>query len=444
MQSSIPLGEKSQAIIDRDSAVMSGSIVPRYPFVIERGSGARVWDVEGKEYIDLAAGIAVTSTGHSHPNVVKAIQDQAEKFIHIAGTDYYYDVQVRLAEKLAQLAPFDGDARVFLTNSGTEAIEGALKLARWYTGRSQIIGFFGSFHGRSMGALSLTSSKIVQRKGFAPLIPGVHHVPYNNPYRCGHNRAEAECHAHCTCANYIETMLFQRTVDPHDVAAIVLESIQGEGGYVVPDARFVQELRDLCDRYGIVLIVDEVQSGIGRTGKWWAIEHFGVQPDIVCSAKGIASGMPLGAIIARAEIMSWEVGAHGSTYGGNPICCAAALATLDLIESEYMANAHTQGAFLMDALEEMRSHHPTMRHARIDGKGLMVGVELVLDEARTPAKAIRNDAELLGIDEGVLILGAGTSSIRFCPALMIDEATLSEGLQRFDRALTRAEQAAGL
>ena len=444
MQSSIPLGEKSQAIIDRDSAVMSGSIVPRYPFVIERGSGARVWDVEGKEYIDLAAGIAVTSTGHSHPNVVKAIQDQAEKFIHIAGTDYYYDVQVRLAEKLAQLAPFDGDARVFLTNSGTEAIEGALKLARWYTGRSQIIGFFGSFHGRSMGALSLTSSKIVQRKGFAPLIPGVHHVPYNNPYRCGHNRAEAECHAHCTCANYIETMLFQRTVDPHDVAAIVLESIQGEGGYVVPDARFVQELRDLCDRYGIVLIVDEVQSGIGRTGKWWAIEHFGVQPDIVCSAKGIASGMPLGAIIARAEIMSWEVGAHGSTYVGNPIWCAAALATLDLIESEYMANAHTQGAFLMDALEEMRSHHPTMRHARIDGKGLMVGVELVLDEARTPAKAIRNDAELLGIDEGVLILGAGTSSIRFCPALMIDEATLSEGLQRFDRALTRAEQAVGL
>lgn len=437
-------GAKGRAIIDRDTQLMSGSSVPRYPFVIERGKGARVWDVDGQEYIDFAAGIAVTATGHSHPKVVKAIQDQAEKFIHIAGTDYYYELQVQVAEKLAQIAPWQDKTRVFLTNSGTEAVEGALKLARWYTGRKQIIGFFGSFHGRSMGSLSLTASKTVQREGFFPLIPGVHHVPYNNPYRCGHMREEAQCRAHCGCADYIEQVLFQRTVPPDDVAAIVLEPIQGEGGYVVPDVRFVQQLREICDKYGILLIVDEVQTGIGRTGKWWAIEHFGVEPDIVCSAKGIASGMPLGAILARGDIMTWPPGSHGSTYAGNPVSCAAALATLELVESGYMANAAEQGTYIMDALEELRPKHPTMRHARIDGKGLMVGLEMVLDEKRTPAKSIRNRTEEIGIENGLLILGAGTSSMRFCPPLMIDRETLDEGLKRFDQSLTQAEKEAGL
>ncbi|MBN8620903.1 MAG: aminotransferase class III-fold pyridoxal phosphate-dependent enzyme, partial [Anaerolineae bacterium] len=353
-------GPKSQAIIDRDSVIMTGALTPRYPFVIERGEGARVWDVDGQEYIDFAAGIAVTSTGHSHPKVVEAIIEQSKKFIHIAGTDYYYDVQVKIAEKLAEIAPFDEPARVFLTNSGTEAVEGALKLARWYTRRHQVIAFYGAFHGRTMGALSLTSSKIPQRDGFLPLVPGVHHVPYNNPYRCLHGREETACRDRCTCADFITDVLFKRTVPPDSVAAIILEPIQGEGGYVVPDARFVQQLRDICTRHGIMLIADEVQSGIGRTGKWWAIEHFGVQPDIVCSAKGLASGMPLGAVIAREHIMSWPPGAHGSTFGGNPISCAAALATLELIESGYMQNAVEQGEYITEVLEEMRSHHPSL------------------------------------------------------------------------------------
>ncbi|MEL7236435.1 MAG: aminotransferase class III-fold pyridoxal phosphate-dependent enzyme, partial [Chloroflexota bacterium] len=340
------------AIIERDNRRMSGSIVRRYPFVIEKGRGAHVWDVDGEEYIDFAAGIAVTATGHSHPQVVKAIQEQAEKFIHIAGTDYYYDVQVSVAERLNAIAPFDDDSRVFLTNSGAEAVEGAVKLAKWFTQRHQVIAFHGAFHGRTMGALSLTASKTIQRSGFFPLMPGVHHVPYNNPYRCGHGREEAQCQAHCMCADYIEDVLFQRTVPADDVAAIIVEPIQGEGGYVVPDVRFMQQLGDICEKHGIMLIADEVQTGIGRTGKWWAIEHYDVQPDIVCSAKGIASGMPLGAIIAREELMTWPAGSHGSTYGGNPVACAAALATLDLVESEYMANANEQGAHIMDALED--------------------------------------------------------------------------------------------
>jgi 4-aminobutyrate aminotransferase len=437
-------GPKSQAIISRDSVIMTGAITPRYPFVIERGEGARVWDVDGNEYIDFAAGIAVTSTGHSHPKVVEAITEQAKKFIHIAGTDYYYDVQVKVAEKLAAIAPFDEPARVFLTNSGTEAVEGAIKVSRWYTERPHIIAFYGAFHGRTMGSLSLTASKVVQRDRFAPLLPGVHHVPYNNPYRCMHGREEAACREHCICADFITDVLFKRTVPPDSVAAIILEPIQGEGGYILPDRRFVQQLREICDHYGILLIADEIQSGIGRTGKWWAMEHHGVQPDIVLSAKGLASGMPLGAVIARQHVMGWPPGAHGSTFAGNPISCAAALATLELIENGYMANAAEQGAYIMDALEEMQSHHPSLKYGRIAGKGLMVGAELVLDEQRTPAKDLRNRVERLAIENGLLVLGAGENTLRFCPALMIERAQVQEGLERFERTLRQAEQEAGL
>jgi 4-aminobutyrate aminotransferase len=437
-------GPKSQAIIERDSAIMTGALTPRYPFVIERGEGSRVWDVDGNEYIDFAAGIAVTATGHSHPKVVEAITEQAKKFVHIAGTDYYYDVQVKIAEKLAEIAPFDEPAKVFLTNSGTEAVEGAVKIARWYTGRQHIIAFFGAFHGRTMGALSLTGSKVIQKDGFFPLIPGVHHVPYNNPYRCLHGREEAACRAHCTCVDYITDVLFKKTVPPESVAAIIFEPIQGEGGYIVPDTRFVQQLREVCDKHGILLITDEIQSGIGRTGKWWAIEHHGVQPDIVTSAKGLASGMPLGAVIAKEHIMTWPPGSHGSTFGGNPVSCAAALTTLELIENGYMANAAEQGAYLKECLEEMQSHHPSMRHGRVAGQGLMIGAELVLDEIRTPAKELRNRVERLAIDEGLLILGAGENTLRFCPALMIERERVQEGLERFERALTQAEREAGL
>lgn len=437
-------GPKAQAIIERDSAIMTGALTPRYPFVIERGEGARVWDVDGNEYIDFAAGIAVTSTGHSHPKVVEAIIEQARKFVHIAGTDYYYDVQVKIAEKLAEIAPFDEAARVFLTNSGTEAVEGAIKVSRWYTERPHIIAFYGAFHGRTLGALSLTASKVIQRDRFFPVIPGVHHVPYNNPYRCMHGREEVACRTHCMCADFITDVLFKRTVPPESVAAIILEPIQGEGGYLVPDTRFIQQIRDICDRYGILMIADEIQSGIGRTGKWWSIEHHGVQPDVVCVAKGLASGMPLGAVIAREHVMNWPPGAHGSTFGGNPVSCAAALATLELIENGYMANAAEQGEFIIEALEEMQSHHPTLRHGRIQGQGLMIGAELVLDEARTPAKELRNRVERLAIQNGLLMLGAGESTLRFCPALMIDRAAVQEGLERFERSLTEAEQEAGL
>jgi 4-aminobutyrate aminotransferase len=437
-------GPRSQAIIDRDSAIMSGALIPRYPFVIERGEGARVWDVDGNEYVDFAAGIAVNSTGHCHPKVVEAITEQAKKFVHIAGTDYYYDVQVKLAEKLTEIAPFNEPARVFLTNSGTEAVEGAIKVARWYTDRKQIIAFYGAFHGRTLGALSLTASKVIQRDDFFPLIPGVHHVPYNNPYRCLHGREESACRARCICADFIEDVIFKRTVPSDSVAAIILEPIQGEGGYIVPDPRFVQRIREICDQHGILMIVDEIQSGIGRTGQWWAIEHFNVEPDIVCSAKGLASGMPLGAVVAREHIMSWPPGAHGSTFGGNPVSCAAAVATLELIENGYMQNAVEQGAYILEALEEMRSHHPTLTHARIDGRGLMVGAELVLDENHLPAKEIRSRVERLAIENGLLMLGCGESGLRFCPALMIDRTTVQEGLERFELSLTQAEQEAGL
>lgn len=444
VETSVRPGPIAQALIARDDVIMSGSMTPRYPFVMARGEGAHVWDVDGNEYIDFAAGIAVNSTGHSHPHVVQAIVDQAQKFLHIAGTDYYYEVQLHMAERLERIAPFREEARVFLCNSGAEAVEGAIKMARWYTKRQNIIAFFGAFHGRTMGALSLNASKTVQKEGFAPFMPGVYHVPYNNPYRCLHGREESACRSNCICASYIEDVLLKKLLPPDTVAAIIFEPIQGEGGYVVPDARFVQELREICDRYGILLIADEVQSGIGRTGKWWAIEHFGVEPDIVTSAKGIASGMPLGAIIARKHVMSWPPGTHGTTFGGNPVSCAAGLATLDLIEGGMMVNAAEQGEYIRDALEEMRSHHPTMKHARIDGHGLMIGVELVLDEARTPAKAVRDQAERLAINNGLLVLGCGMSALRFCPPLMIPREDVQAGLERFDLSLTQAEQTFGL
>lgn len=429
-----PLG---QAIIDRDEAIMSGSMKPRYPFVMDHGLGSRVWDVDGNEYIDFAAGIAVNATGHSHPRVVAAVTEQAKRFLHIAGTDYYYDVQVRLAERLAGIAPFEENARVFLCNSGAESVEGAVKLARWYTGRQNVIAFFGAFHGRTMGALSLTGSKVVQRAGFGAMIPGVYHAPYNNSFNSMPERG-------VETVNYIEDVLFKKLVAPDSVAAIIVEPIQGEGGYIVPDPAWIKYLRGICDKHGIMLVVDEVQSGVGRTGKWWAIEHYGVEPDIVCSAKGLASGLPIGAIIARDHIMSWPPGAHGNTFGGNPIACAAALATLDLIEEEYMANAAEQGAYLQDALMEIKERHPSLRYGRVQGKGLMVGAELVKDARHTPAKDLRDRVESLAIDNGLLILGCGESTLRFCPPLMIEREAIDEGLRRFEASLTGAEQEAGM
>ncbi len=444
INTSLRPGPKGQAIIARDDQLMSGSMIPRYPFVMDHGSGARVWDVDGNEYIDFAAGLAVTSTGHSHPAVVKAITEQAQKFIHIAGTDYYYEVQVKLAEKLSEIAPFQEDARVFLANSGAETVEAAVKLARWYTGRSHVIAFFGAFHGRTMGALSLTASKVVQRDGFFPLIPGVYHVPYNNPYRCLHGREESACQDHCICADFIEDVVFKRIFPGDSVAAIIMEPISGRGRL----RRARQPLRPAIARH-LRQVRDHVDR---RRGAVWHGAHRQMVGDP--ASRGRAGHRLLGEGDRQRDAAGRDhrqrtrdelaPGAHGTTFGGNPVSCAAALVTIDLIERGYMANAAEQGAYILDALEELRPHHPTMQHARIDGKGLMIGLELVLDEARTPAKEIRNRAERCAIDNGLLLLGAGDSALRFIPPLIIERDLVDEGLKRFDQSLTQAEQEAGL
>jgi len=430
-------GPIAKSLINRDTRVVSTSYPRAYPFAMDHGKGTEVWDVDGNRFLDFAAGIAVVATGHSHPLVVKAIQDQAEKFIHIS-SDFYHEKWIELSEKFDQIAPFEEDARVFLTNSGTESVEAAIKLARWHTGRSQFIGFLGAFHGRTMGSVSFTASKPIYRRGYFPLMNGVVHVPYPDPYRPLLQSLSSEEYGQ-TVVRYIEEEILGRILPPEDVAGILIEPIQGEGGYVIPSPDFFPALRELCDRYGILMIVDEVQSGMGRTGKWWAIEHFGVEPDIVASAKGIASGMPLGAMIARHSVMTWPKGAHGNTYGGNPIACAASLATIDLIEKGYLENAVKMGEYMMDALEEIKMRHPSMGEIR--GRGLMIGVDFVEDhQTRKPNTSLRNRLEQLGFQYGLLLLGCGKSTIRMAPPLSINEAEIDEGLQIFDHVVGMAER----
>jgi 4-aminobutyrate aminotransferase len=428
-------GPKARQVLERDRAVVSQSYPRAYPFVMARGRGSEVWDVDGNRYIDFAAGIAVCSTGHSHPKVVEAIKKQAEEFLHIS-SDFYHPRWVELSERLAAIAPFKEPARIFLANSGAESVEAAIKVARHHTGRQQFIGFYGAFHGRTMGALSFTASKTVYRSGFMPLMGGVSHVPYPDPYRPvlaqdGEDYGE-------TVVRFIEEVVLTRVVPPEECAGILVEPIQGEGGYILPPDGFFPALRRLCDKYGILLIVDEIQSGVGRTGKWWAIEHWGVEPDIVCSAKGLASGMPLGATIARSSVMDWPQGAHGNTFGGNPVVCSAALATLDLVESEMMRNAVEMGAHMMDALVEIQGRHPSM--GMIRGKGLMIGVELVRDrETKKPARKLRDRVVETAFTRGLILLGCGTSSVRFAPPLNLPRELADEGLTMFEAALTEAE-----
>jgi 4-aminobutyrate aminotransferase len=428
-------GPNAKALIERDSAVVSPSYTRGYPLVIERASGCIVEDVDGNTFLDCAAGIAVNATGHSHPEVVKAIADQAARFIHMSGTDFYYEPQVRLAEEIAAIAPFEGGARSFFGNSGTEAIEAAIKLARYATGRQGLIAFFGGFHGRTMGALALTASKSVQRRGFSPLMAGVYHAPYPNSYRCPPGMTPDAWASYCL--DYIDHELFGQIVAPDEVAAVVIEPIQGEGGYVVAPTAFLRGLRDLTRRHGILLIVDEVQSGMGRTGKMFAIEHAGVQPDIVAIAKGIASGLPLGVAAARADLMTWPAGAHASTFGGNPVACAAALATIKLLRSELMANAGTVGAHLMAGLTALMDKHRIIGEVR--GRGLMIGVELVRDRT-TRQRAIeeRNRVVTAAFQRGLLVLGAGKNSIRFSPPLTLTREQADLAIAIFDKALTEA------
>lgn len=432
-------GPLAKKVVADDDRVISPSYTRSYPMVAKSGRGIRVTDVDGNEFLDFAAGIAVTSTGHCHPEVVKAIQDQAAELIHMSGTDFYYDHMIKLADRLSAIAPMPGPHRFYYGNSGAEAVECAIKVARYHTGRQNIIAFFGAFHGRTMGALSLTASKPQQKRRFAPLVPGVHHVPYPYAYRnCTGTAKEQEEYA-LSCARYIEEKLFKTILPPEEVAAIILEPIQGEGGYVVAPGNFLKEVRRICDKHGILLIADEVQSGVGRTGKWWAIEHSGVQPDIVCIAKGIASGMPLGVCMTRAEVMNWVPGSHASTYGGNPVCIASALATLDIIEREALSNASQVGAKMIDRLKGWVAKHPHVGDVR--GRGLMIGIEIVKDqETREAAGDLRDRIVELAFERGLLILGCGATSIRLCPPLVVSQQEADVALDILEESIALASK----
>ncbi len=426
-------GPKARAIIERDDQVISPSYTRSYPIVAERGEGAIVEDPDGNRFLDFAAGIAVVATGHCHPQVVKAIQEQAAKLIHMSGTDFYYENMVALAEKLASLVSAGGSPRrVYFGNSGTEAIEAAIKLTRYQSGRDQFVAFVGAFHGRTMGSLALTASKSTQQKGFFPVMPGAHHMPYAYCYRCPYGKEPDSCAVECVTA--IETELFRTSVAPQDVAAIFVEPIQGEGGYVVPPRKFFDELRRLADRHGILLVADEVQSGMGRTGKMFASEHFGLQPDVMALAKGIASGLPLGAMVARAELMNWPPGAHASTFGGNPVAVAASLATIELLEQELVDNAARMGAHLMGRLRDLPQRFSIVGDVR--GLGLMIGIELVRDQAtKERAGDLRDRAVQMCFERGLLVLGAGPNTIRLCPPLVITKDQADFAAQTIEECL---------
>ena len=426
-------GPKAKAIVDRDRAFTSHAYLKEYPLVIARGQGVMVEDVDGNRFLDFMSGIAVSSTGYGHPKVISAVQEAAANFLHICGSDFYFEGMAALCERLARLAPGKTPKRVFLTNSGTEATEGAIKLARHATRRTAIIAFKGAFHGRTTGSLALTSSKARQHSGFGPLLPDVHHVSYPNRYRAPAGASDADIVA--MVMHELEGDLFTRHLDPKDVAAIFVEPIQGEGGYLFPPDGFMRALRALCDEHGILLVADEIQCGVGRTGKMWATEwEPGVEPDILLSAKGLGSGMPIGAFIARESIDEWKGGAHGSTFGGNPVCCAAAIATLDLVEQGLMANAAKLGERLISGVRKLAERHQVIGDVR--GKGLMVGMELVKDRA---TKEYHPEASRKLVDSafqhGLLLLGCGKSVVRVAPPLVIDEVDLDRGLSLMDEVL---------
>ncbi|HEX5963427.1 MAG TPA: acetyl ornithine aminotransferase family protein, partial [Gemmatimonadales bacterium] len=420
----------------RDAEWTSTCYIKEYPLVVARGQGTMVEDVDGNRFLDFMAGIAVSATGYGHPKVVAAVKDAAERFLHICGSDFYYESMAVLCERLAKVAPGSSKKRVFLTNSGTEAVEAAIKLARHATRRTAIIAFRGAFHGRSTGAVALTSSKARQHAGFGPLLPDVHHVPFAYRYRCQFCGDEAACNR--GCIDIIEKELFVRHLDPLDVAAIFVEPIQGEGGYIVPPAGYLTALRELCDRHGILLVADEVQSGVGRTGKMFACEYEGVEPDILVTAKGLGSGMPIGAMISKESVTTWETGSHGSTFGGNPVCCAAALATLDLVEGGLMANAARMGERLMARASRLMERHPCIGDVR--GRGLMVGIEFVKDRTtREPAGELVHDLVLRAFRQGLLLLGAGRSTLRLAPPLVVDENDVDTAMDMIDACLAELD-----
>jgi len=430
-------GPEAQRVLALDHEFVSPSYLRDYPLVARRGEGMFVEDVDGNTFLDFSAGIAVVATGHCHPDVVRAIQQQAATLIHMSGTDFYYPLLAQLAAKLAEITPGKSPKRVYFGNSGTEAVEAALKLARYHTRRHRFIAFLGCFHGRTLGALSLTASKAAQRRGFGPLLAGVSHVPYPNPYRCPYGHDGQRCADHCDCTQFIER-LFQTTTPPEDVAAIVVEPIQGEGGYLVPPPSFLPRLRQLADRHGILLICDEVQCGMGRTGKMWASEHSDTVPDILVTAKGIASGLPLGVMVARADLMDWGPGAHASTFGGNPVACSAALETVRLLEVKYVANAARMGDYILDRLSHWPKKHPIVGDVR--GRGLMIGIELVKNQkTREPHPEARARLIRRAFEQGLLVLGCGDSTVRLMPPLVVEREHADFALEVIERSVTELE-----
>jgi len=428
-------GPKAKAIIERDHQYTAPAYGRVYPLVVEQGRGMVIEDVDGNLFLDFMAGIAVCSTGHSHPRVVKAIEEQARKFLHICGSDYYYEPMADLAEKLNRLTPGAAPKKVFFTNSGAEAVEAAFKLARHHTKRQHAIAFHGAFHGRTLGALSLTASRALHRAYFGPLIPGVHHLPYGFCHHCPYQLKHDSCGLECV--SVIEKFLFRHEVRPDEVAAVFVEPIQGEGGYIVPPPEYLPMLQDLCRKHGILLVVDEIQSGFGRTGKMFASEHWAIEPDIVCVAKGIASGMPIGAMIARAEISTWTRSSHGSTFGGNPVACAAALATIALLEEGLVENAAKVGAILKEQLIALKARHGVIGDVR--GLGLMIGVEFERgDGSHAPDAQLRDRVMQNCFAKGLLLLSCGESTLRFCPPLIVTAEETKTAVAIFDAAVAAA------
>ena len=425
-----PPGPKARKIIELDQKWASPSYIKEYPFVMAGGQGAMAEDIDGNRYIDFMSGIAVSSTEYNHPEIVRAVQEAAGKFLHICGTDFYYEAMAQLLEKLGTIAPMKEKCRVFLANSGTEAVEGAVKLARSHTKRSNIIAFEGAFHGRSYAAISLTASKVKYRADFGPLLPGVYHLPFDNPYRMEENAALEAAER-----------LFHSRVSPKEIAAVIMEPVQGEGGYIFPRPEFLKAWRKICDENGILLIFDEIQSGVGRTGKWWASEHFGVEPDILLSAKGLGSGLPIAAIIAKESVMTWPRGSHGTTFGGNPVACASALKTLELIEDQYMDNASRMGERILEGLLKLKERHPLIGDVR--GIGLMIGLELVKNrKTKEPARQEMGRLEQEAFKRGLLLLGCGDSTIRIAPPLVLNSYDVDKGLEILDVCLSEIENKA--
>jgi 4-aminobutyrate aminotransferase len=430
-------GPKAKEFIARDARSVSQNLSKDVPLVVARAQGMVVEDVDGNRFLDFAAGISTVSTGHCHPDVVQAVKDQAEKLIHICYTDFYYPVYIDLCETLTKIAPISGPKRVFLTNSGAEAVETAIKLARVRTGRQKIVGFFGAFHGRTFGAMSLTASKPVQRKGYGPFVPEVLHTHYAYCYRCPVNRTADSCKVECL--NLLTEDYYHHTIDPSEVAAVIVEPIQGEGGFVPPHPDFLRRLQQICRQNGILLIADEVQCGMGRTGKMFALEHYGIDPDMIILAKGIASGMPISAVIARDDVMKWNDGGHGSTFGGNPLSCAAALATLRLLQDGLVENAGKVGARLIEKLKGLQAKHPVIGDVR--GRGLMVGVEIVRDpQGRAPAPEIRHRLIEVAFERGLLTLPCGASTIRLSPPLVARDSDVDRAVSILDATFAAVGQ----